>query len=909
MNRLHFMVRLLSAIAAVLIFAGPAFASATAGMIRGTVLDESDIEIPGALVTLTSPQMIGGAQQRTTDGSGRFTFVELPPGVYDLTVQKQGMSTNRRTGIPIEIGRTQEITITLEVGAAEITVVAERPVVDTENTSKVQTFNQEFLSRIPSGRTYQNVVEMTAGMVGSENSQGSNDDENTYTLDGVAITDPVTGTFSMNFNFDALQEIQVATVDFDPEYGTGLGARVSLVTKSGGNTLDAIASARYMNGNWAVKQDDRYAADGTQIAFGTFDTNYQDMSAAMTVSGPLIKDEAWFIASYEYNRSRVSGLGVSIPLDFDSHYFFTKLTFQPASKHRFAVSFNTDPTTVDNIEQNPYNTPDAEARQIQGNYATSVKWNWFVSPNANVETTVYYQRQFIEVTGVSCTHDYSLGYNPCDPDQPEGFIDFTTPAREGVGVALSLDNETQFYFDDRTQAHFYTKGQLLNVKALGTHDLKLGVGGKYIGFDQIIGWTGNTQYVDLYENSFDPDTRQGYYWIEYSAPYNYSASGAHGYAHLSDTYKPVKNLTVLAGVRYDYSQIYNDVGDAIISLGVAGPRISASWDPFGTEKTQVVVGYGRFNDLGTLGGASYLGQAGYGYKLILGEYFDNSVGNSSATYYDVGIENPTTVAPNLTAPHSDIFRAGAQREVIPDVAAGLDFTAKFTRNLYDFDETNIIFDEDGYSYIGRSDGDLIKDYRLRTPDIARRDYYDVNLYLNRYFVRRWLAQASYTYAVSKGSSQGTFSTHLSNPSQVDLWYGNLGTDVRHQVKAAAAWDLPDDPWTTQLGTQVVYYSAGPYSRYYYSPAGLETQEDGYQLLKQQRGTYARYGEYILVDVLITQAIPVKKGKLEVIGTVSNLFNAQSPLAASDYYISAENRYVVASRLRPLQLELGVGYDF
>ena len=108
---------------------------------------------------------------------------------------------------------------------------------------------------------------------------------------------------------------------------------------------------------------------------------------------------------------------------------------------------------------------------------------------------------------------------------------------------------------------------------------------------------------------------------------------------------------------------------------------------------------------------------------------------------------------------------------------------------------------------------------------------------------------------------------------------------------------------------MVYYSGLFYSRYYYSLAGLETQEDGYQRLKQERGSYSRFGEYMLVDFILTQSIPVKKGSLKAIGTVSNIFNAQTPLAVSETYIAYQDRYVVTSRLRPLQLELGLGYEF
>jgi hypothetical protein len=60
-----------------------AFAQTT-GVIKGIVIDEGGLAIPTVLITVSSPALIGGAQQQNTTGSGRFLFSQLPPGKYTV---------------------------------------------------------------------------------------------------------------------------------------------------------------------------------------------------------------------------------------------------------------------------------------------------------------------------------------------------------------------------------------------------------------------------------------------------------------------------------------------------------------------------------------------------------------------------------------------------------------------------------------------------------------------------------------------------------------------------------------------------------------------------------------------------------------------------------------------------------
>jgi outer membrane receptor protein involved in Fe transport len=193
---------------------------------------------------------------------------------------------------------------------------------------------------------------MAAGVMGGVNPNvgGASSNENTYMMDGVNITDPVTGTFSLNFNFDAIEQLQVLTSAYDPEYGQNLGGAVNIVTETGGNTLEFSLYGQHLNGEWGPKGDAIFAADGTLMAPTDFDSQYKTTQLAGKVSGPVIRDKMWFIASYQYQRTLIARSGIDLPRDFDGHYVLGKLTYSPNSSHRLTLLGQIDPITIDNTD-------------------------------------------------------------------------------------------------------------------------------------------------------------------------------------------------------------------------------------------------------------------------------------------------------------------------------------------------------------------------------------------------------------------------------------------------------------------------------------------------------------------------------------------------------------------------------
>ena len=576
---------------------------------------------------------------------------------------------------------------------------------------------------------------------------------------------------------------------------------------------------------------------------------------------------------------------------------------QPTASHRFVIIGQTYPTTIDNLDQSDrFVKPEAQYRQAQGGYLTSLQWDWFISPEMFLETKSLLQKSYIEQYAVPCTHKRDLGYHPCKANELENNIDFITPARLGINNAFDKDNAGFFLFDDRWRASVETKLSLLQLDFLGTHDAKIGISADTTSWTQSNGNSGNVYFFDLNDIAYDPQTLQNYYWVETTGPYLYTARAHHWGAFVQDVYKPIDNLTFRYGGRYDRQITRNDQGDAIVDAHLWGPRVSVIWDPWANQKTKLQASFGRFNDGGRLAVASYMSQSGLGQKLTLGEYFSNFTSDVANNYFYVPNENTNAIMDGTIAPRSDDFVVGFEREVIQDLVISTFFEGKFTRYIYAWDELNLVWDEDGYNVLGYSNGTVENLYRMRTPSIARRDYYRLELGFNKRSADRWETFGNYSYTFSRGTVQNSPSAFMQVPQEIEHYVnGYLPTDIRHDVAVGGWWDIPDDPWTTSVGFTVMLESGYPLSRYYGT-----AYYGGGSLLKDTRGSYARTETWWNLNILVRQDIPVRKGALRATGQLSNILNNRTGEFAG---ITGDNRWIISSRLDPIQVQLGGEYTF
>jgi len=907
-----------------LLAAAPAWAQTT-GKLRVSVIDTlggTEAPLEGAECVLVGDAMIGGEVIKFSDFNGEVLFAELPPGTYELAVNAPGYTTARVGSIRVQVNRVAQQTVRMREGSVEeIVIDFKQKAVDVESTTRSQVLTKEFLQKIPAGRSYQSAISVVSGVQpgngGNASVGGGAFNETTYLIDGVNVTDPVTGTFGVNFNFDAIQQVEVLLGGYMPEYGTSVGGIVNILTESGTNNLEFNAGVVYENGNWRPRLDERLAADGFTLAPTGFDTTFQSYQIPAVLSGPIVRDKAWFYLSYQATRSVGNSVAIPQRQDFDGHYFLGKLTVQPTPEHRLSLQLQTSPTNIDNtIQGDQFTRSEAQRRQAQGGYILTGTWQWFLNPDVTLETRATAQKIYIERGSVACTHNPESDSHKCEPGELEAGVDWFTPGRDGRFGAYRSVNSTFYDFDDRL---VYTLDSRLSVLSVtdpfqGTHDFKFGLVTQQIVWDKIFGYNGNIYYVDLFSVPFNADTFQNYFSVEVSEPIKYRITSSRYSAFAQDSYKPVSNLTINYGLRFDAFVLRNDLGEPTVSAALLGPRLFGAWDPFGDQRTKIVTGWGRFNDSGRLGVADFTSAAGFGTKLYLGEFFGiaggdpNDFVNAQENIYSVNERRNFNFANDeLRSPRVDEIIAQVEREVVEDYALFTNFSGKYSRFMFEPDQVNFIYDSDGSAIVGSRFGDRNNSRgRLRTPALAKRDYYQWDLGLRKVESRRWAGEVAYTYVNGVGSSTQAISGSFLNDQQTAYNYGRLNTDRRHQVNGWVYWNLPTDPNTTTLSASLQYYSGFPYDRFY----AAEGLNGGYgQIRIRPRGTYSRFNPYWELSMGVRQAINLRKGALQLGADFQNVTNNRAAINGNGGVVNRFNRLLVTTRQAPLRIQLRARYEF
>ncbi|MDP2390456.1 MAG: carboxypeptidase regulatory-like domain-containing protein, partial [Acidobacteriota bacterium] len=324
---------------------------AQTGTISGTVMDSSNAVLPGVTVTVTS-QDRGFVRSTVTDANGRYLFPAVPIGQYRVIATLQGFNTAEASDNVVETSRNTDLPLTLTVGALTDTVVVtgSTPIVDTTTATATTTVRREEFDKLPVGRNYQSLIGAAPGVVGTGNvnALGALSSNNLFIIDSADTTDPTTGTFGTNLNFEAIQEVSVYTSAAGVEYSRAQGAIVNVVTKSGTNRFEGSAKYIFLNDEWDAQNTTKSEVTGASLERVKFDQINPVYS--FTGGGPLWKNRAWFFGTYELAQStspQRQTVG-QIPEDFqqvrEDKYSNIRGTVQLAEGHTAWVKYYRSPS-------------------------------------------------------------------------------------------------------------------------------------------------------------------------------------------------------------------------------------------------------------------------------------------------------------------------------------------------------------------------------------------------------------------------------------------------------------------------------------------------------------------------------------------------------------------------------------
>ncbi len=222
------------------------------GQIRGTIYDPTHAAIPTAQVTLSN-DATGFNRLVTANEVGVYSFPQIPTGTYKIVAEFGGFSPTTITDIIVNVGSSLTLDITLQLaGQAEtVTVAAESGIVDTSTAGISQLINSNDVKNLPlSGRDYRDLAQLSPsaqivpGLRGGIRLGGQQSDYTGLVIDGGDAYDNFFGEFfgsleTKNFTIplDAVQEFQVVSNGFAPEFGRSTGGLLNVVTKSGSNQL------------------------------------------------------------------------------------------------------------------------------------------------------------------------------------------------------------------------------------------------------------------------------------------------------------------------------------------------------------------------------------------------------------------------------------------------------------------------------------------------------------------------------------------------------------------------------------------------------------------------------------------------------------------------------------------------
>ena len=242
-------------------------ALAHAQSITGVVRDASQAVLPGVSVEASSPVLIEKVRTAVSDGTGQYRIENLTPGIYKVTYTLPGFTTVERAGVEVTTGVTLSLNADMRLGGVQetITVTGETPVVDVQNSTRVQrVLSDEVLAALPASRGYGNLLSVASGIQANANqnggvnpgmifftSRGGRSNEGTVQLDGMNVGSAFNGGGVAGYGYDTAnaQEVQLTVAGGLGEADRG-GPQFNIVPKTGGNSFSGTYFGN-LAGSWS----------------------------------------------------------------------------------------------------------------------------------------------------------------------------------------------------------------------------------------------------------------------------------------------------------------------------------------------------------------------------------------------------------------------------------------------------------------------------------------------------------------------------------------------------------------------------------------------------------------------------------------------------------------------------------
>jgi hypothetical protein len=873
--------------AATILWSGTAGGQDLTGALIGTVKDAQGGVLPGAVVRLTSPALIGRRQTLITNQKGQLRFPVLPPGDYTLDIELQGFAAYHEAGIRVGAGATLERTAVLQLaGVAEsVAVEGTGSRIEARDPGFGTRFGPEDVTSMPTRRNSMfDLIKAVPGVSptspsgGSQtiSAFGSSTNENQFLFDGTNFTCPCNGVARAEPGIDFIQEVHVQSVGASAEFGNVQGAVINVITRQGSERFLYDASYYAQTAGLTSQPILRPLLAPATGETGYHRARYRD--ATTNLGGPVVPGRVWFFTGYQYLRDYDSqpGTDPAFPRTYEQNKVLVKISAKPLPavhvehsahfEHWVNPASPTFAMPFEATNRSSASVPAVTFGHLTHTLSSNTVWD------VRVGRFVYMQKS-VPSTG-----------------------DFTTSSH--VDRATSVTSKAPPSFGAPTIARTTVKGTLSHYRPGfwgSDHQWKIGTQIERGGHHVPMITPGGIRYVDNAGKPFQAISR---------APSVEAGAFVSAAAFASDAITLGDRWTINAGVRFDRHRAFSpdvhavnsqgdDTDEVIAGLGtlyrwnVLSPRLGVTVKLTADGRTVARASYGRFSQ-----------------GVLTGEIgpFHPAVTPRTTTAFDPstdGYTRPVTVVDprinllldgRMKAPRTDEYSVGIDRELNRRLAVAAAYVHKDGANFIGWMDVG---GEYGEATRTLPDGQSVPVFVLLNAPDARRflltnpreyslTYNGLVMLIEKRRSDGWHAFASYTRSKATGllpsSASGAGGAQVStvsppgavafgqDPNDLTNARGLLPNDRPHAFRLMGSVDVPRTGLVIAANMQ--HFTGKPWA----ATAQITLPQGDQRVQLEPRGT-RRLSSQSMLDLRISRTIAVGQlGRVELMLDVLNALN-------------------------------------
>ncbi|MBI4444009.1 MAG: TonB-dependent receptor [Acidobacteria bacterium] len=871
--------------------ASVSFAQMSTGTISGTVSDATGAVVPGATVTVKNVDT-GLTRNLEANERGRFVAPQLPVGSFEITATSQGFQTEVRRGITLAVGQEVVVSFVLNVGSVTETVevTGEAPLVETTTATTSGLVDERAVRELPlNGRSFTDLMALQANVKNLVQVRGSSPNigyganfsvagshpvQVNYVIDGLMVNDSRTSSpASASGNLlgtDTIREFRMLTSNFSAEFGLVSGGIMTAVSKTGTNALHGSVFEFLRNSTLDARRF--FDRDPSRPTVRSDPPPFKRNQFGFTLGGPIQKDRMFFFGSYEGLRERLASTQIiGVPTEAARRGFLPTgpcasgcavgerarqvLNLFPLPNGRDRgdgvgdyLSAFSNPTNEDFFTVRIDRTL-SEKHFLFGSYTSS---DGDVANPAAVglfETTreSHYKRPVLSLTSLLSPNvllALRVGVNrslAANLDTRLPGVD-VSPLIFGPGLgagSVSITGCCSFTAEQFTRYNwtsFQYAGDVTYTR--GNHSIKTGAA-------LLRNWSNQNRAISQRNGTFTFSSLATFYAQTPSSSFSAGPGSTQDKGwrqwfsalYLQDDWKPIPNLTLNLGLRFEWNGVPTEVNnqttsvpniftDTQITVGGpfwlmesafahAEPRVGLAWDPFSDGKTSLRAGFGVFQE--AIRNTEYTTAGDQNFPFWNAVLFSATPGNPifwPDLYANFNRPGPPIayrldiIEYRLNQPYKANWSFNIQREVVPGTLVNLGYVGARGVNLLaingDANQPASVLSADGRMYIPLGTPRRNTAFSQNRIRFTGNDsyYHSMQLMVQKRFSRGFQISSSYTWSksvdtssikVSQGTEFAGNAVENAFPFDTKANRGPSSWDIRQYWSTNYVYELPFGP--------------------------------------------------------------------------------------------------------------------